>query len=106
MNNAPSANKNNPIGTTPADAWSAAKGYAGVDEQLVESLTGWRRHIHRNPELSYKEFQTTDYIESELNKLGFEVRRFEFGSGLTCDIPAADGSSETDVVALRARRGS
>lgn len=102
MNNAPTANKNNPIGTTPADAWSAAKGYAGVDEQLVESLTGWRRHIHRNPELSYKEFQTTDYIESELNKLGFEVRRFEFGSGLTCDIPAADGSSETDVVALRA----
>ena len=101
MNNAPGANSN-PIGTTPADAWSAAKGYEGVDEQLVESLTGWRRHIHRNPELSYKEFQTTDYIESELNKLGFEVRRFEFGSGLTCDIPAADGSSESDVVALRA----
>ena len=25
MNNAPSANKNNPIGTTPADAWSAAR---------------------------------------------------------------------------------
>lgn len=90
---------------TPADAWTAAKNYAGVDGSLVDSLTEWRRHIHKNPELSYKEFKTTDYIEAELKKLGFEAKRFEFGSGLTCDIAAADGTTvadSEDAVALRA----
>ncbi|MGV0397156.1 amidohydrolase [Corynebacterium suicordis] len=87
---------------TPAQAWDAAKSYSGVDENLLEQLTEWRRHVHQNPELSYKEFQTTDYIASALEELGFEVRRFEFGSGLVCDIPAADDATSKDVVALRA----
>lgn len=34
-----------------------------------------RRHIHRNPELAFEEFQTADYVAAELELLGFEVRR-------------------------------
>lgn len=37
-----------------------------------------------------------------LTQLGFSVRRFSFGSGLSCDIPAADDATSSDVVALRA----
>ena len=83
-------------------AVDAAKGYDGIDNELVDKLTAWRRHIHTNAELSYEEKETTDYIADELESLGFEVKRFEFGTGLTCDIPAADGAEARDVVALRA----
>lgn len=83
-------------------AHEAAASYDGMDADLVERLTGWRRHIHENPELSYEETKTTDYVAEQLEALGFEVKRFGFGSGLTVDIPAADGAEAADVVALRA----
>lgn len=85
-----------------AAAWKAASDYAGVDQELLDNLSTWRRHIHQNPELSYQEHETTDYIEKILTGLGFKVRRFSFGSGLTCDIPAADGTTSPIEVALRA----
>ncbi|MBB1045442.1 amidohydrolase, partial [Dietzia sp. DQ11-44] len=65
-------------------------------------LIGWRRHIHAHPELSYEETETTDYIEGELRSMGLEPTRFRIGTGLWCDVPAADGATATDVVALRA----
>lgn len=43
-----------------------------VDNQVIE----WRRHIHQNPELSFKETNTTEYVEQILKKLGnIEVSR-------------------------------
>ncbi|PAY21897.1 N-acyl-L-amino acid amidohydrolase [Dietzia natronolimnaea] len=65
-------------------------------------LIGWRRHIHAHPELSYEETETTDYIEGELRSMGLRPQRFRIGTGLWCDVPAAEGATETDVVALRA----
>ncbi|MBB1033879.1 amidohydrolase [Dietzia sp. CQ4] len=65
-------------------------------------LIGWRRHIHAHPELSYEETETTDYIEGELRSMGLTPKRFRIGTGLWCDVPAADGATATDVVALRA----
>ena len=37
-----------------------------VDDKVVE----WRRHIHQNPELSFKENQTADYVENILKGFG------------------------------------
>ncbi|MBB1030038.1 amidohydrolase [Dietzia sp. SLG310A2-38A2] len=65
-------------------------------------LIGWRRHIHAHPELSYEETETTDYIDAELRAMGLEPTRFRLGTGLWCDVPAADGATASDVVALRA----
>ncbi|AVZ40861.1 MULTISPECIES: M20 family metallopeptidase [unclassified Dietzia] len=65
-------------------------------------LIGWRRHIHTHPELSYEETETTDYIEGELRSMGLRPTRFRIGTGLWCDVPAAEGATATDVVALRA----
>ncbi|MCY1658753.1 MULTISPECIES: M20 family metallopeptidase [Dietzia] len=65
-------------------------------------LVGWRRHIHAHPELSYEERETTEYIEGELRSMGLKPERFEVGTGLWCDVAAADGATSTDVVALRA----
>lgn len=44
--------------------------------ELKTSLINWRRKMHRNPELSYKEYGTADYIESILNAFdGVDVSR-------------------------------
>ncbi|WP_036568987.1 M20 family metallopeptidase [Nocardia sp. BMG51109] len=55
----------------------------------TEDLTGWRRHIHANPELSRTEFATTEFIESWLVKAGLEPRKLSAGAGLICDIGPA-----------------
>jgi amidohydrolase len=34
-----------------------------------------RRHLHQNPEVSFHEFQTTEYIVDHLTKLGYRVER-------------------------------
>ncbi len=38
----------------------------GVEQQVLQ----WRRHIHANPELSFQEAQTADYIAGQLASLG------------------------------------
>lgn len=37
---------------------------------LTEDLLSWRRHLHQNPELSFQEFNTTNYIEQRLLEFG------------------------------------
>lgn len=45
-------------------------------KNLKQSLIGWRRHFHRNPELSYKEYETSEYIAEVLGTFdGIEVSR-------------------------------
>ena len=36
----------------------------------LEDLIRWRRHLHKNPELSQKEYKTASYIRAELDKMG------------------------------------
>ncbi|AWH96958.1 M20 family metallopeptidase [Dietzia psychralcaliphila] len=78
------------------------KSDSGDSDGFEGRLIGWRRHIHTHPELSYEETETTDYIDGELRSMGLEPTRFRIGTGLWCDVPAADGATATDVVALRA----
>lgn len=42
--------------------------------------------MHQHPELSWKEYKTTDFIEQELQKLGLETQRFEGHTGVTATI--------------------
>lgn len=39
---------------------------ADVEQQVLQ----WRRHLHANPELSFQEAQTADYIAAQLAHLG------------------------------------
>ena len=32
----------------------------------IEDMISWRRHIHQNPELSFKEYNTATFIEENL----------------------------------------
>ncbi|HYW34976.1 MAG TPA: amidohydrolase, partial [Balneolaceae bacterium] len=68
-------------------------------EEGLPEMTKIRRHLHRHPEVSYKEFETTDFIISRLEELGIPVERpLETG----CVGIIEGGKSSDRVVALRA----
>jgi amidohydrolase len=41
-----------------------------IADQIFNDVVGYRRHLHANPELSYKEFQTSLYIQNKLKSWG------------------------------------
>lgn len=67
----------------------------GVMPRVVE----WRRHIHANPELSNREYQTAAYVADHLRSLGIEVRT---GIAHTGVVGVLEGDRSGPVVALRA----
>ncbi|UVJ40643.1 amidohydrolase [Arthrobacter sp. CJ23] len=54
-------------------------------DDLLPELTEFRRDLHAHPELSFKEFRTTDKLVERLEAAGLKPRRLE-GTGLTVDI--------------------
>jgi len=58
---------------------------------MSREITGWRRHLHENPELSFEEVEATEYLGKILEGLGLHpVRRTK--TGLWADISGhADG---------------
>lgn len=55
-----------------------------VDE-FLPGLIEFRRDLHAHPELSFKEFRTTDKLVERLEAAGLKPRRLE-GTGLTVDV--------------------
>jgi hippurate hydrolase len=41
-----------------------------MDHALHETLTGWRRHLHANPELTLHEKETSAFVQAKLAELG------------------------------------
>ena len=59
-----------------------------------------RRHIHANPELSFKEYKTSDYVQSVLNKMGIPFESGIAGTGIVATIGGKNADSK--LVSLRA----
>ena len=68
---------------------------AQTENQVIE----WRRHLHQNPELGNREFETAKYITQHLKSLGLEV---ETGIAHTGVIGFLKGGKPGPTVALRA----
>ncbi|WP_255473385.1 amidohydrolase [Kangiella sp. HZ709] len=66
-----------------------------IESKVVE----WRRHIHENPELSNREFETAKYITKHLKSLGLEIQTEVAHTGV---IAILKGAKPGPVVALRA----
>lgn len=58
-----------------------------------------RRHLHRNPELSFNEFETSKYVCNQLDKLGIAYKAGYVKTGIVAHI---NGNATGKVVALRA----
>ena len=73
----------------------------------IESLSGkienevirWRHHIHQNPELSNREFNTAKYVATHLKKLGLDVTENVAHTGV---VAVLNGDKPGKTVALRA----
>ncbi len=66
--------------------------------QNFETVIGYRRHIHENPELSYQEKNTADFISSVLDKYGIPNSRMA-NTGV---IGIIQGKNSGKTIALRA----
>ncbi|MDA0193734.1 MAG: M20 family metallopeptidase [Bacteroidetes bacterium] len=62
-------------------------------------LIGIRRHIHSNPELSFKEYETSAFIKKELDRIDVQYSEMA-GTGIVALIKGKN--PESKVVALRA----
>jgi len=72
--------------------------YKYVDKDLEDYIINHRRHFHRNPELSWQEENTSDYILKELEKLGIKAKKIVKTGVLGIINPEKDGK----VLAIRA----
>ncbi|MFC9710203.1 M20 family metallopeptidase [Paenibacillus sp. NPDC056933] len=68
-------------------------------DDLQIHMVEWRRHLHRNPEVSFHEEKTSSFIAGMLESFGVEVRRHVGGHGV---IGTIRGDNPGPVVMLRA----
>jgi len=66
-----------------------------IEVKVIE----WRHHIHQNPELSNREYETGKYVAAHLRQLGMEVRT---GIAHTGVVGILKGGKPGPVVGLRA----
>lgn len=59
-----------------------------------------RRHLHANPELSFEEYQTSQYVQDKLKELGIPFQAGIAGTGVMAFIEGKNPSSR--LIALRA----
>ena len=65
---------------------------------LAPELVGFRRDLHRHPELSFQEHRTAGLVAERLEEFGLDARRGVAKTGVVADIVNGEGP----VVALRA----
>ncbi len=53
-----------------------------MEESLASTLTGWRRHLHRHPELSRSEHGTAAFVAARLAELGVPHQTGIGGAGV------------------------
>jgi hippurate hydrolase len=57
-----------------------------------DELAGWRRHIHRHPELAFAEHKTSDLVADKLAQWGYEVTRGIGGTGVVAQLRVGPGT--------------
>jgi len=66
---------------------------------VADRVVAWRRDIHANPELSNREFRTSELVAEHLRDLGIEVQT---GVAHTGVVGLLKGGKPGPVIALRA----
>jgi amidohydrolase len=88
---------------TPAQNHGLESTIRSIVEQEYDSLFQLYRHLHANPELSFREVKTAARIQQELQKIGFEVTGNVGGHGLVGVLKNGSGPTvmiRTDLDAL------
>jgi amidohydrolase len=83
----------------PAVAQSLSPEIDKLTTAVEPELIQWRRHLHQNPELSNREFETAKYVTERLRSFGLQP---ETGVAKTGVVALLRGGRPGPVVALRA----
>lgn len=67
-------------------------------QEIEQEMIDIRRKIHQNPELGFKEFETTALLEKELQSYGLETRRNGEDTGI---IAILRGAKPGKVIGVR-----
>jgi amidohydrolase len=67
--------------------------------EMIETVVGYRRHLHAHPELSFKEYETSAFIKARLDEIGIEWNPMA-GTGVVALLKGEQPSDK--VIALRA----
>jgi amidohydrolase len=70
-----------------------------MEHPLHETLTGWRRHLHANPELTLHEKETSAFVRAKLTELGIPFVAGVGGHGVVATLSRGDSNRS---VGLRA----
>jgi len=70
---------------------------AYLSEGLFDRMVQHRRFLHQNPEVSFKEFKTTEYLVGQLERMGYTVER-----PLETGCVAILGDASAPAIAFRA----
>ncbi len=68
-------------------------------EELYPEILSIRRHLHRHPELSFQEHETSEFIAGTLEKEGISCKKGIAGTGILAEIR---GRAAGKTIALRA----
>lgn len=68
--------------------------------EFHDEMTGWRHHLHANPELSYQEYETASFVAQKLRSYGIEVTEGVGGTGVVGVLHGHHGSGRS--IGLRA----
>lgn len=71
-----------------------------IAEEYFNECVEIRRHLHENPELSYQEHKTSEYIKDELKKIGIPYKDGYVNTGIVGTITCKNPDYKT--IALRA----
>ncbi len=72
-----------------------------LSKRYLDQVIQVRRHLHENPELSFEEYQTSNFIKAELDKLEIQYEGDWVKTGIYGEIKGGKSHSESRV-ALRA----
>jgi amidohydrolase len=71
-----------------------------LSKEFLPEIIRIRRHIHQHPELSFEEYKTAEFIQSELIKIGIPFTYGHVNTGIVGTIEGKDPHSKT--ILLRA----
>ena len=69
---------------------------------IYEKIKSYREHLHQNPELSYKEFNTMEYVAAKLKEIGIPYEKGVAGTGIVGIIRSSKHSENQACIGLRA----
>lgn len=70
--------------------------------EIFDKVLAYRQHLHQNPELSFQEFETADFVCKTLIQLGIEHQAGIAGTGVVAIIRGDHHSKNAPCIGLRA----